>query len=715
MKQVISKKKIFVVLILLALFFAIRHFGLQEYLSFAYLKSNADRLREVVESSSLQYSILFFVGYVLVTALSIPGAAVMTLAGGALFGFVQGVLLVSFASTIGATLAFLMSRFFLREWVEKRFGAKLQSIQEGIRKDGALYLFSLRLVPVFPFFLVNLVMGLSSIKTWTFYWVSQLGMVAGTAVYVNAGTQISQLETLRGIVSPQILVAFAALGLLPLISKWILSFLRNRKVYSKYSRPKSFDYNMVVIGAGSGGLVTSYIAAAIKAKVALIEKHKMGGDCLNTGCVPSKALIKSAKIAHQTRHLPRYGLGGNDFKVNFSEVMERVSSVIKKIEPHDSVERYGSLGVDCIQGSATIESPFEVRVGDKKVTTKNIVIATGARPLVPPIPGLDTVTYYTSDTIWALREQPKRLLVLGGGPIGCELAQSFARLGTHVIQVEMAPRLMGREDADVSDFVEASFKSEGIEVLTSHKAIEFFKRDGVNHLKCESPKGDREIEFDAALLALGRTPNSKGFGLETLGVEMEKRGTISHDPFLRTKYPNIYVCGDVAGPYQFTHTAAHQAWYASVNALLAPFVKFKVDYTVIPWCTFTDPEVARVGINEAEAKEQNLDVDVVKYGIDDLDRAIADSEDEGFVKVLVQKGSDKIVGATIVGSHAGDMITEFVSAMKHGIGFNKILGTIHIYPTHSEANKFAAGIWKQKNKPEALLRWAEKFHAWRRS
>jgi len=712
------KKIIFLFVLGVGVIWAFKVLGLGDYLSFSYLKSNASQLRAQVESNFLLSAAIYFSLYVLVAAFSLPGAAVLTLAGGALFGFGRGLLLVSFASTLGATIAFLLSRYLLKDWVEKKFGAKIQTIQEGIKKDGALYIFSLRLVPLFPFFLVNLLMGLTPIRTWTYYWVSQIGMLAGTAAFVNAGTELSKIDSLGGIVSPGLLGAFVALGLLPLFSKWILEGIKKRKVYAPYSIPKRFDYNLIVIGAGSGGLVSSYIAATLKARVALIEKHKMGGDCLNTGCVPSKALIKSAKVAHMSRKLSEYGIEGSETKVNFAKVMERVSGVIKKIEPHDSVERYSSLGVECIEGSASLESPFEVQVNGKTLTAKNIVVATGARPLVPKIPGLDQVPHYTSDTVWSLRERPERLLVLGGGPIGCELAQSFARLGTKVTQVEMAPRLMGREDPDVSLLIEATFRHEGIDVRCSHKALEFSRRDDRNILKCESQSGSQsnivEIEFDTVLLALGRVANTKGFGLEKLGIEISPRGTISHDPFLRTKYPNIYVCGDVAGPYQFTHAAAHQAWYAAVNALLSPFIKFKADYRVIPWCTFSDPEVARVGINETEAREQKLDVDVVKYGIDDLDRAIADSEDEGFVKVITQKGSDKILGATIVGSHAGDMITEFVSAMKHNIGFNKILGTIHIYPTHSEANKYAAGLWKQKNKPEALLRWVEKFHSWRR-
>ncbi len=715
MKQGRNYFKLILLLIVIGAFFAARKAGLDHYLSLTYLKENLSQLQEFVSANRLLSSSYYLFGYILATALSIPGATLITLAGGALFGLWHGLILVSFASTIGATVAFLLSRFFLREWVSKKFSSRIESIESGIKKDGAFYLLSLRLVPVVPFFLINLVMGITPIKTFTFYWVSQLGMLAGTFVYVNAGTQLSQIENVKDIASPSLLLAFALLGILPWISRWILNALKNRKIYRDYKRPKKYDYNLLVIGAGSAGLVSSYIAAAVKAKVGLIERHKMGGDCLNTGCVPSKALIKSAKVVHTTSKLSQYGLDGESAKVDFAKVMDRVQNVIQKIEPHDSIERYSNLGVECIQGQAEILDPFHIKVNDKVLSTKNIIIATGARPLVPPIPGLDQVPHYTSDTIWNLREQPKKLLVLGGGPIGCELAQSFGRLGSEVILVEMAPRLMFREDPDVSTHIESVFKAEGMKIQTGHKATKFYSEKGKNFLDCEFKGASVTIEFDAALLALGRKPNITGFGLEKMGIEISKRGTVEHDAFLRTKFPNILVCGDVAGPYQFTHTAAHQAWYAAVNSLFAPLANFKVDYSVIPWCTFCDPEVARVGISETEAKEQNIEYDVTNYGIDDLDRAIADSEDQGFVRVISAKGGDKILGATIVGSHAGDMITEFVSAMKHKIGLNKILGTIHIYPTHSEANKFVAGQWKQKNKPEGLLKKVEAFHKWRRS
>jgi dihydrolipoamide dehydrogenase len=556
-------------------------------------------------------------------------------------------------------------------------------------------------------------MGLTTLPTVTYFWVSLLGMLPGTMVYINAGTEISKIESLKGILSPSMVVSLILLGVLPLISKFIINWIKLNKHLRKFKKPKNFDYNMIVIGGGSAGLVSSYIAAAVKAKVLLVEKHKMGGDCLNTGCVPSKAIIKSAKVAHILKRSKEFGINSDNVKVDFAKVMERVHSVIKKIEPHDSVERYSGLGVECLAGTAKILSPYEVEVDGKIYTTKNIVVATGAGPLVPPIPGLSEVNYLTSDNVWNLKELPERLIVLGGGPIGSELAQSFARLGSKVVQVEMAERIMGREDEEVSKIVAESFERDGILVLTKHKALRI--NSEAKKLICEFEGKEKEIEFDHILVALGRKANVKGFGLEELKIEISNRGTIVADEYLRTtNYPNIFVCGDVTGPYQFTHTASHQAWFVAVNALFGIFKKFKVDYRVIPWSTFTDPEVARVGLNENEAKEKGIDFQVSKFEIEELDRAIADGEDHGFIKVLTKPGTDKILGVTIVGDHAGDIIGEYVQAMKYGIGMNKILGTIHIYPTLAESNKYVAGVWKRQNTLPAIFKYLEKFHTFRR-
>ena len=701
--------------ILIALLAALAwHSGWLDQLTLANLKSQQAQLQAWVGGNRALALGGFFLLYVAVTAASIPGAAVMTLAAGALFGLVLGTVLVSFASTLGATLAFLVARFLLREPLRARFGERLRKIDAGIAKDGAFYLFTLRLVPVFPFFLVNLLAGLTALRTWTYAWVSQLGMFPATVAFVFAGTQLARIESPRDVLSPGLIGAFVLIGLLPLLLRRLSDWLAARRVYRGYRRPKRLDYNLVVIGAGSAGLVSAYIAAAVKAKVALIEKHRMGGDCLNTGCVPSKALIRTARLLAEARDSQRYGVRRMDAEFEFAEAMRRVQDVVAKVEPHDSVERYTGLGVEVIQGEARLVSPWEVEVNGRRLSARSLIVASGARPLVPPIPGLDGVDFLTSDTLWSLRELPQRLVVLGGGPIGCELAQCFARFGSKVSIVEMAPRLLPREDADAAAEVTAGFESEGLRIATAHTALRVEAEGAGGVLVCEHAGSEVRLPFDRLLLALGRKANVEGFGLQELGVAIGPRGTIEADGLLRTNFPNIHVCGDVGGPYQFTHVAAHQAWYAAVNALLAPFWSFAADYRVIPWATFTDPEVARVGLSEDEARERGIAVEVTKYGIDDLDRAIADGSDHGFVKVLTEPGKDRILGATIVGAHAGELIAEFVLAMKHGIGLNKLLGTIHIYPTMNEANKYAAGVWKRAHAPQGALRWAERFFRWRR-
>ncbi len=713
-----NTRKLLLLLTLALLVSAFFVFDLGRFFSLDYFKSQQAAMEAYRLAHPALTAGIFFAIYVAVTGLSLPGAAIMTLAAGAIFGLLWGTVIVSFASTLGATLAFLTARFVLRDWVQGKFGDRLKAINAGMEREGGFYLFTLRLIPIFPFFVINLVMGLTPIRTWTFYWVSQVGMLAGTLVYVNAGTQLARIDSLKGVLSPELLVSFVLLGIFPLIAKKIVAWAKARRVYAKWSVPKRFDRNLVVIGAGSAGLVTAYIAAAVKAKVTLIEKHRMGGDCLNTGCVPSKALIRSAKLLSHIRRAPEFGIRQAEAEFDFADVMERVQRVVREVEPHDSVARYTGLGVDVIEGTAKITSPWTVDVttaeGTRTLTTRNIVIAAGARPFVPPIPGLTEVGYLTSDNVWALRELPKRLVVLGGGPIGSELTQTFARLGSRVTQVEMAPRILIREDPEVSELVMQRFRAESVQVLVNHKAKQFMSENGEKVLIAEHDSRDVRIPFDTVLVAVGRVANTTGYGLEELGIPTTRARTVETNEYLQTLYPNIYAAGDVAGPFQFTHTAAHQAWYAAVNALFDPLRKFKADYSVIPWSTFVDPEVARVGLNEQEAKEQGIPHEVTVYGLDDLDRAIADGEAHGFVKVLTAPGKDRILGATIVGEHAGDLLAEYVLAMRHGIGLNKILGTIHIYPTLAEANKYAAGMWKKAHAPEKLLAWVERFHAWRR-
>ncbi|PKG76266.1 pyridine nucleotide-disulfide oxidoreductase [Shewanella sp. Choline-02u-19] len=714
-------KKIVLLLIVASLMGLFFHYDLHQLLTLDGLKASMNEFSQWREQSPVVVIGGFFLLYVMITALSLPGAAILTLASGALFGVVEGLIIASFASSIGALSAFLVSRYLLRDSIKQRFPERLAAIDAGIQKEGGFYLFTLRLVPIFPFFLINLLMGVTAFKSWTFYWVSQLGMFAGTFVYVNAGTQLAQIDSLSDILSFKLIVSFALLGLFPLIAKMIVNIIKKRRVYRNWNKPAKFDRNMIVIGAGAGGLVTSYIAAAVKAKVTLIEAGEMGGDCLNYGCVPSKAIIKSAKVAQQIRHAHHYGLNSTEPSFSFKHVMARVQQVIADIAPHDSVERYTNLGVEVLKGYAKLVDPWTVEItfpdgSSNKLTARSIVIATGARPFVPPLPGIETTGYVTSDTLWSefskLDTAPEKLVVLGGGPIGAELAQCFARLGSQVTQIEMAERIMIKEDVEVSEFATHALQKSGVNILTSHQALRCELRDGKKLLIVKHQQQEVAIEYDQLLCAVGRSARLSGYGLEELGIETNR--TIVTNEYLETLYPNIYAAGDIVGPYQFTHVAAHQGWYAAVNALFGHFKKFKVDYRVIPWTTFIDPEVARVGINEEEAIQQGIDYEVTRFDFAELDRAITDSATDGFIKVITPKGKDNILGVTVVSEHAGDLIAEFVLAMKHGLGLNKILGTIHSYPTWAEGNKYAAGEWKRNHAPATVLRWLEKYHGWRR-
>lgn len=656
---------------------------------------------------------LFFGVYVLVTALSIPGAAVMTLVGGALFGLVEGTLLVSFASALGATLAFLIARFVLRETVQRRFGRRLGAINRGVERDGPFYLFALRLVPAFPFFVINLAMALTPIRAATFYWVSQLGMLPGTLVYVNAGTQLGQVGSLAGVLSPGLIASFVLLGLFPLIARKTLDFFAARKALRGHRRPRHFDRNLIVIGAGSAGLVASLVAATVKAKVTLIEADRMGGDCLNTGCVPSKALIRSARLVHEIDHSARYGIREARAEFSMADLMARVREVVATIAPHDSVERYESLGVECLQSHARLVDPWTVETGHgTRLTARAIVLATGAAPFVPPIEGLAALDVLTSDNLWDLDRLPKRLAVMGGGPIGCEMAQAFARLGSRVTLIEQGDQLLVAEDADIAARLQRVLVAEGVDVRLNHRVTRADRYESGARLICAYESGEVAIDCDRVLVAVGRRARTVGMGLEALGIARD--GRIAVDARLRTAVPTVYACGDAIDGYQLTHAASHEAWHAAVNALFGLFKTFAVDYSTLPWCTFTDPQVAHVGHNEASAAREGIAYEVTTYELAELDRAVAESAREGVVKLLTVPGKDTLLGATIVGEAAGEWITEYVTALKHGLGLNKILSTIHAYPTLAEANRFAAGEWKKAHAPAWVFPWLTRFHAWRR-
>ncbi|MES3677505.1 FAD-dependent oxidoreductase [Halomonas elongata] len=705
--------------LLLAVIAGIVASGVLDFLSLDYLKAEQASFQAWFAAEPVIVAGGFFLLYTVMAALSLPGATLLTVLGGALFGLGWGLLIISFASALGATLAALLARTLARSFLEKRFSSQLERVNAGIRREGAFYLFTLRLIPLFPFFVINLVLGLTRMRLRTFYWVSQLGMLPGTAVFVNAGRELGNLESLSGILSPSLIASFALIGLFPWLARALVALGKRRRLARRFRRPRRFDHDIVVIGGGSAGLVASYIAAAVKADVALVERDRMGGDCLNTGCVPSKALIRAARSAKEVRQASAFGVHAGEPRVDFAAVMAHVRRAIDEVAPHDSRSRYEGLGVEVMEGQARLDDPWRVVVttanGECVLTTRHVIIASGARPRVPDLPGLEQVEVLTSDSLWTLEALPERLLVLGGGPIGCELGQSFARLGSRVDLVEMGPQLLPREDPEVADEVASSLRGEGLHLYLGYRALRVVATDEGHALEIQ---GDGEVVerlgFSHLLVAVGRQANVEGMGLEALGVETREDGTLRVDETLQSVLPNVWACGDVTGPYQLTHASAHQAWHATVNALFGEFKRFKVSYRAMPAVTFTDPEVARVGLNEREARERHIAYEVTRYALHDLDRALAEGDATGFVKVLTVPGRDRILGATIVGTGAGEMLAEFTLAITRGIGLNKLLGTIHPYPTRSEAVKATAGVWKNAHKPERLLGWLGRYFRWRR-
>lgn len=684
-----------------------------QLLSLGCFDSQRAALQTQVSGHPWVAGVSFFVVYVVLTGLSVPGAALLTLVGGALFGLVEGLLIVSFASATGATLAFLMARFVLRDWVQEHFGRRLTALNRGVEKDGAFYLFALRLVPAFPFFVINLAMALTPMRARTFYWVSQLGMLAGTVVYVNAGTQLGQLQSLAGIVSPGVIGSFVLLGVFPLIARRGLAWFHRRRALAHYSKPDAFDRNVIVIGAGSAGLVAALIAVTVKARVTLIENNAMGGDCLNTGCVPSKALLRTARLVHEMRHADRFGLKPAEPAFSFAEVMARVKHTIATIAPHDSVERFESLGVDCVIDSARLIDPWTVETGSgRRLTARSIILATGATPVIPPVEGLAESDPLTSDNLWDLDTLPERLAVIGGGSIGCEMSQAFARLGARVTTIEQADQLLPVEDGDIAARLGDVLTGEGVDLRLSTRLMRVECHDDGLYLFCDGSAGAATIVVDRVLVAVGRRPRTRDMGLEQLGIARD--GRIEVDEHLATVLPTVYACGDAIAGYQLTHAASHEAWHAAVNALFGSFKRFAVDYSNLPWCTFTEPNVAHVGHNEQSATAAGIAYEVTRYDLAELDRAITESAAFGVVKLLTVPDKDTILGVTIVGEAAGESIVEYATALKYGIGLNKILSTIHAYPTLSEGNKFAASEWKKAHAPAWVFPWLARFHAWRR-
>lgn len=708
-------RRLILVAVIAAMVVSFFVFDLDQYLSFEYLEAQRNALRELVAAHPLEASLAFLGTYVVVTGLSLPGATIMTLAGGAIFGFFWGALLVIVASNLGASLAFLVARFLARDWVQRRFRSHLAPINRGIERDGGFYLFSLRLVPLFPFFLINLTMGLTPLRLPTFVVASVLGMLPMTLIYVYAGTQLAEITGPGDVLSPQLIAAFALLALFPWVARAIMRLVQRRRALADYRRPRQFDDNLIVIGGGSAGLIAALIGATVNARVTLIERDRMGGDCLNTGCVPSKTFIRSATAAADVRTAGRFGIQARLTGVDFGAVMERVQDAIRTIEPHDSVERFEGLGVNCIQGEARLVDPWTVEVNGERRTARRIVLATGSRPSLPSIPGLEQVDPLTSDDVWSLQSMPGRLLVVGAGAIGCELAQAFARLGAQVTLVDAEDRILPREDAGVAAVLAEQLEAEGVRLRLGWRIAAFSAQGyGAGTVRLERDDDWRELSFDRVLMAVGRTPVTDGLGLESLPLRRLRDGRLEVNDFLQTSVPTIYACGDLVGPYQFTHMASHQAWYAAVNALFEPLRRFRVNYNVVPWVTYTHPEVARAGLSEDEARRQGIRVEVTRFDFSGNDRAIAEDARQGFIKVLTPPGRDRILGVAIVGPRAGELLAEYVLAMTHGIGLKGLMGTIHVYPTFAEVNKSVASAWRKAHAPQGALRLVGLWHRWLR-
>ena len=473
-------------------------------------------------------------------------------------------------------------------------------------------------------------------------------------------------------------------------------------------------YNVVVIGAGTAGLVTAAGTAGLGGRVGLIERNLMGGDCLNFGCVPSKALISSARLIRRIRESEKWGLDRQEPQFDFEKVFERMRARRAKIAPNDSQERFESLGVDVFHSEARFVSPHEVEVNGQRLRAKNFVIATGSRAVIPKIEGIDSVPYFTNETIFdELEEKPQSMIVLGGGPIGCELTQTFCRLGTHVTMIQRGDQLLPREDRDVAEFLERRLINEGVRIIKNANARAVAVTDAgkvaLEFLDRQSAQmAERTFFADALLVAIGRSPNLQSLDLKSAGVDVNERGVRVTD-YLQTSQRHIYAVGDVIGPFLFTHMADAQARVVVRNILMPfQFLRQKMDYSVVPWCTYSDPEVAHVGLGEKEAQQKNLDYDLFVVPLEDVDRAVVESEDAGFAKILTRKGSGKILGATIIAPHAGDLLHEFVLAMNAKIGLGKISSIIHAYPTFAELARKAGDKFNRTR----LTPHAKKIFAW---
>ncbi len=687
-------KKVGLIVLIIVCVIAYYRLDGNQYLNLENIKLHHQELLSAYQQNPFSFSLFYFFVYVVLVALSFPGATVLSLAGGYIFGFIKGLLIINWASTIGASVAFLMARFFFKDFLQRKFHHTFLKINQGMDREGNQYLLTLRLIPIFPFFLINILMGLTNISFWRFFIVSLIGMLPGTAVYVWAGTTLQNVNSVSDIFTSKMITIFFLVGLIPIIQSKFLIYLKQRKNYLKFSKPKKFDYNLIVIGGGAAGLVNAYIAANLKAKVLLVEESNMGGECLNYGCVPSKALISLSNTKKYS-------------KTNFAELKNEISNIIQSIAPHDSIDRYSNMGVDCEKGKANLISPFEIQINGKTFSGKKIVIATGAKPFYPTIDGLDKNKVFDYESVWKLEKLPDHLVIIGGGAIGCELALAFSKLGSKVSIIEQNA-VLASEDRDMVNHVLTGLRTSTINIFENCKII------SVNHdenkIIFENENKITEIHFEHLLLACGKVGNTEAIS-SNLNFDLDSRNYIVVNEYLETvKYRNIYACGDVNGLKQLTNAASHQAWYTSINALFGTWKKFRIEHDFIPHAVFIEPELARVGLNELDAKRKSIEYDLYLFDASDLDRNLIERNKLGKIKVLTIKNTDQILGVTIVGEAASEILAEFVLAMKYHLGLNKVLATSHIYPSFSEQNKYVAGVWKKNSVPKYIYKILKKYH-----
>lgn len=687
-------------------------FDLEQYLTLEMIQAKSGALRDQVQAHPWWAGSVFFAAYVALTVMSFPGTVVLTLLAGALFGLVGGTLMVSFASNIGALFAMLISRFLLRDWIQRRFAKQIASINRGLERDGAFYLFSLRLIPLVPFVLLNPALGLTRVSMWTFWWTTQAGMLPGHAIYVGAGRQLARIREISDILSPSLIGTLALLAIFPLAATKLLTLYKARKVYSGWQKPKSFEHNLVVIGGGSGGLTAARIAASMKARVALVERERLGGAALHSGSVPARALMRAANLHHTLRQGGTLGIRMHT-EVDFAEVMRQVRRTLDEAQGQVTAESSKTAGLEMVRGSAQLTSPWSVQVGNRTLCSRAIVIATGSHAIIPPIPGLEEVEPLTCENVWDLQQRPERLLVMGGEANACELAQAFQRLGCQVTLVVEGDMLLASAEPEARQAVTDALCADGVQVLLKVSPQRFEVAESERRLVCSIDEQNRFLAFDQVLLALGREAHLHDLGLEKLKLSTREDGSLEVDEYLATRYPNIYAVGAVTGPDSSFQSAKHHAWYAAANGLFSGFRRFMVSDRVVPRVAFTSPEIASVGLTEAQAKLAELEYEVTMLDLDSLEAAQMSIGNSGFLKVLTERGRDRIIGVTLVGDGASETLAVFVLAMKHKLGLNKLRRTVHINPTLAEASLAVAEAWRRAHTAKRSQTWAARLHRWR--